>query len=85
MFKRTTSEAELFALQARLREGFSSIARQGALKLTLPIGFSYTETDAAVLDPERPQASKHARGFSSFCAHRLGFYNGPPLSNASLT
>jgi DNA invertase Pin-like site-specific DNA recombinase len=50
--KGTMSEAELFVLRARLQGGILNKARRGALKLTLPIGFTYTETDAVVLDPD---------------------------------
>ncbi|GHO77712.1 hypothetical protein KSD_54830 [Ktedonobacter sp. SOSP1-85] len=52
------SEAELFALCARLQGGILNKARRGALKLTLPIGLIYTETDTVVLDPERPRAGR---------------------------
>lgn len=50
--KGTMSEAELFVLRARLQGGIFNKARRGALKLTLPIGFVYTETDVVVLDPD---------------------------------
>jgi len=50
--KGTMSEAELFVLRARLQGGILNKARRGALKLTLPIGFVYTETGAVVLDPD---------------------------------
>ncbi len=50
--KGTMSEAELFVLRARLQGGIRNYARRGALKLILPIGFVYTETDAVVLDPD---------------------------------
>lgn len=58
--KGTMSEAELFVLRARLQGGILNKARRGALKLTLPIGFVYTETDTVVLDPDlQVQASIH--------------------------
>ena len=45
------SEAELFVLRARLQGGIRNCARRGALKLVLPIGLTYTESDTVVLDP----------------------------------
>jgi len=51
--KGTMSEAELYILHARLQGGILNKARRGALKLTLPIGFCYTEDDRVVLDPDR--------------------------------
>ena len=45
------SEAELFVLRARLQGGILNKARRGALKLVLPVGLSYTESDTIVLDP----------------------------------
>ena len=48
------SEAELFVMRARLQGGILSKARRGALKLTLPIGLCYTETDTIGLDPDLP-------------------------------
>jgi DNA invertase Pin-like site-specific DNA recombinase len=50
--KGTMSEAELFVLRARLQGGILNKARRGALKLALPIGFCYTESDQVVLDPD---------------------------------
>ena len=49
--KGTMSEAELFVLRARLQGGILNKARRGALKLALPIGLCYTESDTVVLDP----------------------------------
>jgi DNA invertase Pin-like site-specific DNA recombinase len=49
--KGTMSEAELFVLRARLQGGILNKARRGALKLALPIGLCYTESDTIVLDP----------------------------------
>ena len=49
--KGTMSEAELFVLRARLQGGILNKARRGALKLILPMGLSYTESDTVVLDP----------------------------------
>jgi len=49
--KGTMSEAELFVLRARLQGGIRNYARRGALKLVLPMGLCYTESDTIVLDP----------------------------------
>lgn len=50
--KGTMSEAELFVLRARLQGGILNKARRGALKLVLPVGLCYTETQTIVLDPD---------------------------------
>src|SRR5437762_1479458 len=50
--KGAMSEAELFVLRARLQGGIRNCARRGALKLTLPIGLCYSESDTVVLDPD---------------------------------
>src|SRR5438067_1664325 len=50
--KGTLSEAELFVLRARLQGGILNKARRGALKLVLPMGLCYTESDTIVLDPD---------------------------------
>jgi DNA invertase Pin-like site-specific DNA recombinase len=50
--KGTMSEAELFVLRARLQGGILNKARRGALKLPLPIGLCYTESQAIALDPD---------------------------------
>src|SRR5579859_2724587 len=49
--KGTMSEAELFVLRACLQGGILNKARRGALKLVLPMGLCYTESDTVVLDP----------------------------------
>jgi DNA invertase Pin-like site-specific DNA recombinase len=64
--KGTMSEAELFVLRARLQGGILNKARRGALKLTLPIGFTYTETDAVVLDPDLQVQASIREVFRSF-------------------
>lgn len=64
--KGTMSEAELFVLRARLQGGILNKARRGALKLTLPIGFTYTETDAVVLDPDLQVQASVREVFRSF-------------------
>jgi len=50
--KGAMSEAELFVMRARLQGGILNKARRGALKLALPSGFCYTESDTIVLDPD---------------------------------
>ncbi len=64
--KGTMSEAELFVLRARLQGGILNKARRGALKLTLPIGFVYTETAAVVLDPDLQVQASIREVFRSF-------------------
>lgn len=64
--KGTMSEAELFVLRARLQGGILNKARRGALKLILPIGFVYTETDAVVLDPDLQVQASIREVFRSF-------------------
>lgn len=64
--KGTMSEAELFVLRARLQGGILNKARRGALKLTLPIGLVYTETDAIVLDPDLQVQASIREVFRSF-------------------
>ncbi|WP_201381878.1 recombinase family protein [Ktedonobacter sp. SOSP1-52] len=64
--KGTMSEAELFVLRARLQGGILNKARRGALKLTLPIGLVYTETDAVVLDPDLQVQASIREVFRSF-------------------
>jgi len=51
--KGTMSEAELYVLRARLQGGILNKAKRGALKLHLPIGFCYSETDQLILDPHQ--------------------------------
>ena len=46
------SEAELHVLGARLRGGILNAARRGALRTPLPMGLSYDQTGAVVLDPD---------------------------------
>ena len=46
------SEAELHVLRARLRGGILNAARRGALRTPLPVGMSYDQTGAVVLDPD---------------------------------
>jgi len=51
--KGAMSEAELHVLRARLRGGILNKARRGALKLPLPIGFTYREDDQVIRDPDQ--------------------------------
>lgn len=51
--KGTMSEAELYVLRARLQGGILNKAKRGALKLHLPIGLCYSETDQVILDPHQ--------------------------------
>jgi DNA invertase Pin-like site-specific DNA recombinase len=64
--KGTMSEAELFVLRARLQGGILNKARRGALKLPLPIGLCYTESDAIVLDPDLQVQAALGEVFRSF-------------------
>lgn len=64
--KGTLSEAELFVLRARLQGGILNKARRGALKLVLPIGLCYTESDTIVLDPDVQVQATLREVFRSF-------------------
>src|SRR5262245_62847673 len=64
--KGTLSEAELFVLRARLQGGILNKARRGALKLVLPIGLCYTESDMVVLDPNLQVQATIREVFRSF-------------------
>ena len=83
------SEAELFVLRARLQGGILNKARRGALKLTLPIGLCYTESDTIVLDPNvQVQATirrsfaalstpdQLLRPFATFASNTCSFHGG---------
>src|SRR6266571_1353113 len=56
----------LFVLRARLQGGILNKARRGALKLTLPIGLCYTESDTIVLDPNVQVQATIREVFHSF-------------------
>src|SRR5258708_13316322 len=71
--KGTMSEAELFVLRARLQGGILNKARRGALKLTLPIGLCYTESDTIVLDPNVQVQATIREVFHSFEHTRSAF------------
>jgi DNA invertase Pin-like site-specific DNA recombinase len=64
--KGAMSEAELFVMRARLQGGILNKARRGALKLALPIGLCYTESDAIVLDPNLQVQASIGEVFRSF-------------------
>lgn len=71
--KGTMSEAELFVLRARLQGGILNKARRGALKLTLPIGLYYTESDTIALDPNEQVQATIREVFHSFEHTRSAF------------
>ena len=52
-FKGTMSEFELQGIKARLVGGQRSAAARGALKLRLPVGLAYNDSDEVVFDPDR--------------------------------
>src|SRR5262245_23085638 len=66
--KGTMSEAELFVLRARLIGGVLNEARRGALKLPLPIGLCYTDSNRIVLDPNEQVQATLRELFRSFQA-----------------
>jgi DNA invertase Pin-like site-specific DNA recombinase len=66
--KGTMSEAELFVLRARLLGGVLNKARRGALKLPLPIGLCYTDSDRITLDPNEQVQVTMRELFRSFQA-----------------
>jgi DNA invertase Pin-like site-specific DNA recombinase len=47
------SEAELHFIRSRLRGGALNKARRGELRISLPIGFVYSEDGKPILDPDR--------------------------------
>jgi Recombinase len=71
--KGAMSAAELFVMRTRLQGGILNKARRGALKLTLPIGLSYTEADAIVLDPDLQVQAALREVFHSFHHTRSAF------------
>lgn len=66
----TISEFELEGIKARLIGGQRSAAARGALKLKLPIGLAYNESDEVVFDPDRSIVDAVDGVFGSF--RRLG-------------
>ncbi len=71
--KGAMSEAELFVMRARLQGGILNKARRGALKLALPVGLCYTESDAIVLDPDLQVQTALREVFLSFQHTRSAF------------
>ena len=68
--KGTMSEAELHVLKARLQGGILNKARRGELQCPLPIGFLYSSTNQAVLDPDNQVQQSLGFVFDTF--HRTG-------------
>jgi DNA invertase Pin-like site-specific DNA recombinase len=68
--KGSLSEAELHVLRARLRGGILNKARRGALKLPLPVGFTYREDEQVILDPDQQVQQAVKLLFATF--RRLG-------------
>lgn len=66
----TISEFELEGIKARMVGGQRSAAERGALKLSLPIGLAYNESDEVVFDPDRSIVDAVGGVFASF--RRLG-------------
>lgn len=66
--KGTMSEAELFVLRARLLGGVLNKARRGALKLALPIGLCYADSNRITLDPNIQVQATIGELFRSFQA-----------------
>jgi DNA invertase Pin-like site-specific DNA recombinase len=64
--KGAMSEAEIHFLRARLQGGILNKAKRGELKMRLPVGFVYDDSDKIVIDPDRQvtEAVKHL--FSTF-------------------
>ena len=52
-FKGTMSEFELQGIKARLLGGQRSAAARGTLKIALPIGLAYNDSDRVVFDPDQ--------------------------------
>ena len=64
--KGTMSEAELHMLRARMRGGLLAKARRGELRLRLPVGLVYDDTDAVVLHPDAQVRDTVAAFFATF-------------------
>ncbi len=60
------SEYELHGIRIRMVGGQRNKARRGKLKMPLPIGFAYTETDQVVKDPDRSIVDALALVFRQF-------------------
>jgi DNA invertase Pin-like site-specific DNA recombinase len=64
--KGTMSEAELHVLKARLLGGVLSKAQRGELKMPLPVGLGYDETQRVVLDPDQQVQQSLRHLFATF-------------------
>ena len=64
--KGAMSEAEIHFLRARLQGGILNKARRGELKMRLPVGYVYDDSNKIVIDPDQQikEAVKHL--FSTF-------------------
>ena len=69
-FKGTMSEFELQGIRARLVGGQKSAAARGVLKMALPIGLAYDDSDEVVLDPDQSVADAIRGVFDRF--RRMG-------------
>ena len=69
-FKGTMSEFELQGIRARLVGGQKSAAARGVLKMALPIGLAYNDSDEVVFDPDRSVADAIRGVFDGF--RRMG-------------
>lgn len=68
--KGTMSEAELHVLKARLVGGILSKAQRGELKMPLPAGLVYDESQRVCLDPDQQVQQSLRHFFATF--HRTG-------------
>ena len=69
-FKGTMSEFELQGIRARLVGGQKSAAARGVLKMALPIGLAYDDSDEVVFDPDQSVADAIRGVFDRF--RRMG-------------
>ena len=68
--KGNMSEAELHVLKARLVGGILSKAQRGELKMPLPVGLVYDESQRVCLDPDQQVQQSLRHFFATF--HRIG-------------
>ena len=64
--KGAMSEAEIHFLRARLQGGILNKAKRGELKMRLPVGFVYDNSDKIVIDPDRQVKEAVEHLFSTF-------------------
>lgn len=64
--KGAMSEAEIHFLRARLQGGILNKAKRGELKMRLPVGFVYDDSDKIVIDPDRQIKEAVEHLFSTF-------------------